>query len=172
MKTSIRVRSLACSCCLTLLTFIPSSRAGTLSSSFRNSSIDSYGDLDNGHLQPVESPENVQPWWMKLFECVIFLSVVMAGYSYVMSLVQTMGQRNENLSDALTKMTVIVPHSRSVGSSSGSGSERDTYSGSSDESAALLSLKGWNYYESGLYYQSIASDLSDQSGDWSNEQDD
>lgn len=80
-----------------------------------------------------------------------------------------MRQRNEHLLDEFTKMTVIVPHSKSIGSGS------ETRSGAteaSDESAALLSMKGWNYYENGQQqYQSIASELSDQSGDWVNEQD-
>lgn len=90
---------------------------------------------------------------MKLLEAILFLTVVTLIYSWVMSKVASMIKNNEKyLKDEPTWMTVVVP-------SIGKGSESDD----SDESAGLLSLKGWNYYKSELSYQSIDSDLSDES---------
>ena len=168
-------RSLAFVSLFLVLSSVPS-RAEQLTSSLRQSNSSSGNDdVVIYDLPPVDlhadDDGHVQPWWVSLFECVVLLSITKAGYDYLMSVAQVMRQRNEHLFDEFTKMTVIVPHSKSIGS----GSERDARSGSteaSDESAALLSMKGWNYYEKWQPYQSIASDLSDQSGDWVNEQDD
>lgn len=106
-----------------------------------------------------------QPWWLNFIAAFLLFGVISFFYSYVMAMVESVTERNEALNDELTKLTIIVPH---AGSSSGGTGSTDSGGSSSDESACLLSssVKGWNYYDCGMQYRSIDSDLSDHSGDW------
>ena len=83
-----------------------------------------------------------------LLYSIAFLSLVSAIYAFVMRFVERLRESNEEYGDEPKWITVIVP---SVARTAETADE-------SDESAGLVSMRGWNYYKSHAQYHSTDAD--------------
>ncbi|CAB9528183.1 1,3-beta-glucanosyltransferase gel2 [Seminavis robusta] len=101
----------------------------------------------------VHQSDRGQSGWVVFLESILFLTVSFVVYSWLMSFVDKMSEyQEERERDQPRWIKVVMP----------SVSTKDTDGDSSDESAGLLSMKGWNYYKSTVRYQSVDSDMKEE----------
>lgn len=91
--------------------------------------------------------------WIGCLMIVVFLAIASIMFAVVMRIVAKWKQnRDIRILEEIRRITVVV-----------SNASRGDGDSDSEESAGLLSMKGWNHFQSRTQYQSIGSDLSDES---------
>lgn len=116
------------------------------------SSFKCPANLGDWRLPSKQTPPQpgTQSVWATLLYAILLLSVASIIYAFVMQSVNNLRERNEEFEsrDEPKWIKVIVP------SVAGTVDTSDD----SDESAGLLSTKGWNYYKSHARYHSTCMD--------------